>query len=475
MRILLIAMPDTADYMDYFVRLPNLALVSLAGNLPGHDVRVLDLVAYKPHLRRILDETIRSFRPQLVGLSAMSFQFATLLRVARYIRSLNPRTAIAAGGYHVTLMGTDESAHVWTEVLDFLIRGEGEITFRELVAAMEKNDHDFTGIAGLSYRQGERWIHNDDRDLLDLDDLSLPRREARIAGGFSFGLWSMDVAETTRGCPFHCKFCSIMHMYGGAHRKFSLARIVADLQAIKSRNTQAVFFTDDNITYDIEHFRNVCRAIIENGLHDMIYATQVTAAGIADNPELVADMEKANFRSVFVGFESMEPSALKGMRKPTSPEKNRGAASLLRKHGIAIIAGCVVGYPDDTWKSITRQYQLMKSLRPDAILAQYLTPYPKTKIRDELLREDLVINKDDYSAYDGFTCNIRTRHLSQATLFRCLKSLTLRKMFDVKWIQVNAFRKMFPLSFMLVHSLKCVRDNIYNILFARQKVRRFDI
>jgi anaerobic magnesium-protoporphyrin IX monomethyl ester cyclase len=475
MRILLIAMPDTADYIDHIIRIPNLALASLAGNLPGHDVRVLDLVACKPRLRKIITETLNSFRPQVVGLSAMSFQFATLLRVARFIRSLDARIALIAGGYHVTLMSGDETATQWTEILDFLVCGEGEATFRELLDALEKGRSGFTGILGLSHRAGRQWTHNGERPLQDLADIALPRRAARVAEGFYFGRWSMDVAETSRGCPFHCKFCSIMHMYGSTFRKFSLERIIADLTAIRARGTQSVFFVDDNITYDSDHFVDVCRAIVANGLQEMIFMTQVTAAGIADRPDLAAEMERANFRIAFVGFESMDPAALKGVHKPSSPEKNRRAAALLRKHHIAIVAGCVVGYPEDTWKSVTRQYQLMKSLRPDSIYAQYLTPYPKTKIREELLAESLITNKDDYTRYDGFTCNIRTRHMSEAALFRCLKTLTLRKVFDPEMIRVNAFRNVLPLSFVLASTMKCVLDNLYNIIFARRRVRRFDI
>lgn len=475
MRVLLIAMPDTVEYIDNIMRTPSLALSSLAANLTGHDVRILDLVAYKPHLKGILGETIRTFEPQLIGLSAMSFQFATLLRVARHIRSVAPGIPLVAGGYHVTLTAEDENSANWTEVLDFLVRGEGEATLKELTDSLQKGESDFSGISGISYAKDGTWIHNKSRSILDLADIAMPLRDARIATGFNIGTWSMDVAETSRGCPYHCKFCSINHMYGNTNRKFSMERIVADLKNIRSRNTQAVFFADDNIIFDINHLRDICRAIVANDLQDMAYMTQVTAVGIADNPDIAAEMAKANFRIVFVGFESMEPAALKGMSKPTSPEKNRRAAALLREHGIAIIAGCVVGYPDDTWKSITRQYGLMKSLKPDSIYAQYLTPYPKTKVREELLAESLIANIDDYSTYDGFTCNIRTRHLSQATLFRCLKTLTLRKVFDPQMISCNAFRKMFPLSLILPATAKCVIDNLYNILFAKQKPRWFDI
>ncbi len=474
MRILLIAMPDTADYLDNIMRLPNLGLASLAGNMQGHDVRVLDLVVHKPHLRQPIADVLKNFRPQVVGLSAMSFQFDTLLRVGRYIRSLDQSITLIAGGYHATLMARDESAGKWTDVLDFIVRGEGEETFRELVAALEKRDNAYEGILGLSYRHCELWIHNADRPLLDLKKINLPQRTARLAHDFFFGPWSMDVAETSRGCPFHCKFCSIMHMYGAVFRQFPVERVIDDLRNIKAQGTRSVFFSDDNITYDIEHLHNICDAIIANGLNDLIYMTQVTAAGIADNPDLVMKMERANFKVAFVGFESMEPAALKGMGKPTNPAKNRRAAQLLRRHNIAIVAGCVVGYPDDDWNSVTRQYNMIKSLLPDSIYAQFLTPYPRTRVREELEAQGLITN-NDFSRYDGFTCNIRTRHLSEEELFRCLKSLTLRKVFDPKLIYVNAFRKMFPLWFILTNSLKCVLDNIYNVLWAKQKVKHLDI
>ena len=105
MRILLVAMPDTTEVIDFFARLPNLGMVSLAGNLPGHQVQVLDLVLFKPHIRNPLQEALASLRPQVVGLSAMTFQFDTLLRVARFIRSFDPAIKIAAGGYARELDG----------------------------------------------------------------------------------------------------------------------------------------------------------------------------------------------------------------------------------------------------------------------------------------------------------------------------------------------------------------------------------
>ncbi len=273
----------------------------------------------------------------------MTFQFDTLLRVARFIRAFDPTIKLVAGGYHVSLMARELTADAEELPLDFLVRGEGETTFRELVTELEKPAPDLGAIMGLSYRQGQEWVHNPNHPLLELDTLSLPRRQARLSNGFYFLDMHMEVAETSRGCPNNCKFCSIGQMYGHTFRRFSVERIISDLKAIRDKGFKAVFFVDDNITYDIDHFRQVCQAIVQHQLNDLCYLTQVTAAGIAHHPELVAEMDQANFRIAFVGFESMDRDALKGMKKPTNPEINRRAAAMLRQHRIAVIAGLIGG------------------------------------------------------------------------------------------------------------------------------------
>jgi len=334
------------------------------------------------------------FKPRLVGLSAMTFQFDTLVHIAEFIRAWDPSIRLAAGGYHVTLMA-EEVTQGGCLPLDFLIREEGELTFRNSLPSWKKDRPHFGRVLGLSYRKGDRWVHNPGRPLADLGALPLPNRKARLSNEFFMFNKSMDVAETSRGCPHACKFCSITNMYGRTFRRFPLPRIIADLRAIRDQGTRAVFLSDDNITYDIEHFRSVCRAIAASGLNGMEFTTQASAAGLANNPDLVKDMADANFRVVFVGFESMDGKNLMEMRKPTTPDINRRAAALLRSHGMGIIAGVIFGFPSDTEESIRQNYRLMKQLKPDLIYSQYLTPYPKTLLRKEMLDAGLVTNVDE--------------------------------------------------------------------------------
>lgn len=467
-------MPDSVDVMDSYVTFPNLAIVSLAGNLSGHEVKVMDLVLYKPRILEPLDDLLRSFRPDIIGLSAMTFQFDSLIRIAGYIRKKYPDIKLAAGGYHVSLLAGELTSEQTDIPLDFIIRGEGEITFKELADAQGKGVAELSGIAGLSFRKDNEWIHNTDRPLADLKDLELPDRSARVRSGSHFLGVKADVAETSRGCLFNCKFCSITKMYGHTFRRFPVERVIEDLRTIRHSGVKTVFFTDDNITFDAGHFSSICRAITDNRLNDMSYLVQVSAVGIAENPDLVAEMYQANFRYVFVGFESMSPAALKEVNKPTSPDINRKAAGILHRNKIAVIAGTVAGFPDDTRESIIEGFRLLKQLNPALIGAQFLTPYPKTVLREELIEQDLIVNLDDYSKYDGYHCNIRTRYLSRSELYSQIRLELLKSNFHCRNIIHNLLLKKYPL-FVLKAASKNLLTRIYNIFSGRERRGRIDI
>jgi radical SAM superfamily enzyme YgiQ (UPF0313 family) len=342
------------------------------------------------------------------------------------------------------------------------VRGEGEATLRELVDELARPNPDFSGILGLSYRQGETWVHNPHRPLMDLAQLPPPNRQARLSQDFFFLELPWDMAETSRGCPHQCKFCSITQMYGHTFRRFPISRVVADLQAIRRQGAKGVFFADDNITADAGHLHELCRAIVAHGLTDLVYTTQASAVGLAEHPDLVADMARANFRIVLVGFESMNPESLSDFRKPTSPEINRRAAALLRRHGISCIAAAIFGNPEDTEASIQRSYLGLRQLRPDVIIAQFLTPYPQTVLRQELLEAGLITNLDDFSKYDGFICNIRTRHLTTADLYRVLKKEALKSFFDPGMIVGNLLLKNYGPAF-LKASVKALAQTVSEV------------
>src|SRR5215831_3200923 len=150
MRILLLAMPDTASSLDRVMKFPNLGLCSIEGKVAAHEVRILDLVLRPKSVRAQVDEAVRTFRPDVVGYSAMSFQYATACTLARTVRAAAPHALHVLGGYHATVLA-DEIAAGDGDVFDFIVRGEGERPFRELVDVLVGGG-DPADIPGLTWR-----------------------------------------------------------------------------------------------------------------------------------------------------------------------------------------------------------------------------------------------------------------------------------------------------------------------------------
>ena len=181
MKIVLISMPDVAAVImhEAAFHMPNLGIASLAGNLDaGHDVYLIDLIRKRRNVRRYLTRTLSRLKPDLVGLSAMTWQFGTCLKLVRLVKKMLPHVRIAVGGYHATLMSGEIAEDPEAQGIDFIVRGEGEETFRRLVNALDGKD-DPAQIPSLSYRRDGGFVHNPKGELLDLSTLKLPVRDKR--------------------------------------------------------------------------------------------------------------------------------------------------------------------------------------------------------------------------------------------------------------------------------------------------------
>src|SRR5438034_932064 len=316
MNILLVSMPDSFEHMPTVgIRMPNGALSSLAGNVdPHHRVAVADLVLVQREVRATLERLVRDHQPDLVGLSIMTFQRKTALRIVELLRALRPDVRVAVGGYDPSLAPeayTDGPAPV-----DFIVRGEGELTFRELVRALERGSG-LDGVAGLSYRAGGTFHHNPDRPVHGLADGEIrpPNRDARVLQGYEFLGRPVDVVETSRGCTFDCSFCSIIEMRGRNFHTFTFDRVLADLRDAREHGARAIFLVDDNITLNVRRFEALCQAIIDARLDDIDYLVQAMTSAIAAHGATLAPlMRRAGFRYVFLGIENILDDDLRFLR-----------------------------------------------------------------------------------------------------------------------------------------------------------------
>jgi len=437
MKILLLAMPDAANNFHRIIKVPNLGLCSIAAHLTDHDVRIADLVLVHRNIRSWLRELLAEFRPELIGVSSMSFQYQSALEVMSICREFAPGASIVLGGYHASLayrVLTEESELPF----DFLVRGEGEQALPALVEALE-GTRELATVPGLSFFRDGALTHNPPGELLDVQRLPLPNRNARVLDNFSYFNRKMDCVETSRGCTMPCTFCSITGMYGSNFRCFTIDRVIADLTELQRRGTETVLLVDDNITLDATRFRKLAEAIVGNGLNCMEYLVQASVAGIVADPELIPSLARANFSMVFLGIEAVQTKNLQFFQKGDIREKTELAVGMLRKHGIGVMGGFIVGNPDDDREDIREVFRAARRLRIDLPYVQCVTPYPGTRIREELLQAGLVTNPDDLSRYTGFICNVRTRHLTNKQLNRIMNWENIKIFFSPALFKGNYF------------------------------------
>src|SRR5438128_10095721 len=248
MNILLLSMPDAFEHMPALTtRMPNGALTSLAGNVDAHHrVAVADLILAHGRVRSTVERLVRERQPDVVGLSVMTFQRRTAFKIIDLVRSLRPDARIVVGGYDPSL--APEAYADPSSGVDFIVRGEGEATFRELLRALEAGGA-LDAVAGLSWRDRNGFHANPDRPIHRLEDgeLKLPRRDARVLRGYTLLGRQVDVIETSRGCTFDCSFCSIIEMRGRNFHVYDFERVLDDIRDARAHGATALFIVDDNI------------------------------------------------------------------------------------------------------------------------------------------------------------------------------------------------------------------------------------
>lgn len=301
MNILLLSIPDSFEHMPTVaIRMPNGALTSLAGNVDqNHRVAVADLVLCQRTVRETVTRLVREIDPELVGLSVMTFQRRTAGRIMKLIRSLKPDVKIVVGGYDPSLAS---DAHLSMPV-DFIVRGEGEVTFRELPRALDDRC-DMHFISGLSHRCGDKWIHNQQRapHRLEDDEIHLPNRSARVLKGYTILGRQAEVIETSRDCTYDCSFCSVIEMRGRNFHAYSFDQVIADIRDAQNHGARTIFLVDDDITLNVRRFEGLCHAIIDAGLDNLDYFVQGMTSAIANHGETLAPlMHRAGFRYVSWG------------------------------------------------------------------------------------------------------------------------------------------------------------------------------
>lgn len=416
MKILLVASNSVCFGFDMLFRVPNLGLCSIASNINQTEnvVKIVDLVAAGKRPEKYFLKLLKNFKPDLIGFSSMLFQFESTYKFIKLAKSYNQDIITVLGGYSATVDGLTIAQNDTHNIIDFIIKGEGELAFNSLLQSIKKGNG-FQNVNGLIYKQNNNIIQNPQNCLANLDELKPPDRNARlIKKGFYIFNQKADAVETSRGCVYECNFCSINNMYGKSYRKYKLDRVIADIKDAAKHGAKSIFFVDDNITLDGKRFKTLCETIKSEKLNHINYLLQASVKGIKDTKGLPEAMKSAGISYVFLGIENAFDSNLAFMNKNNqlSVSDTEEVVKSLKENGIGVIGGFLLGQPNDTEESIRYNFEFAKKIGIDLPVFNVVTPYPNTGLREELLKEKLITNLHNYSKYDCWEVNIKTKHLS---------------------------------------------------------------
>jgi radical SAM superfamily enzyme YgiQ (UPF0313 family) len=388
MKVLFIQPPPIANSIVTKLAIPEpLAYEILASTIPHHDVEIFDMRLDKQPLKKKLE----GFLPDVVGVGSLTAGYYESVELLKTIKRINPQIVTVVGGHHPTVMPQD-----FTDTFtDYIVIGEGEKTFQELVDTLEAK-RDATEIKGLAIPKNGRVHFTKERPLINLDEMPIPKRELtkkyrkKYFRGF---VKSYACMLTSRGCQFRCKFCCQWGLNKGTYRIRKTEKVLDELLRI---DENFIDFVDDNSWANANWMSELCDKIRAEGIKKE-YKLYARSDLIVSKPEIIGMWKDIGLKAVLIGYESFRDEDLKNWNKRNTVAKNIKATEILKDNGVEIVGYFMVD-PSYTEEDFQRLVEHVKELEVDHPIFSILTPFPGTQLYKEV--KDKIVT-DNYLYFDG--------------------------------------------------------------------------
>ncbi|HTZ11267.1 MAG TPA: radical SAM protein [Candidatus Margulisiibacteriota bacterium] len=379
----------------------------------GHDVEIYNEDIKAPDYAHL--------KADLIGVSVLTSTAARGYAIAKKF----PREKVIIGGVHASLLPGEASCYARQVVI-----GEAE----EVIVDVAEG------------RLKDRIVRG--RPVRNLD--TLPEPDFSLIKGYSSFPLVIPVS-TSRGCPFDCSFCSVTKMFGREYRFRSADKVLAEM---RSRKARSMFICDDNFTANPARTRQLLELMLKN--KPLKWTAQVRC-DVARDPKLLDLMARAGCTTVCIGFESVNPMTLKAYKKNQTLEDIVRAISSIHKKKIRIHGMFVLGGEDDSKETVWETLRFAIKQKIDTIQMMVLTPFPGTKVHDELASQKRIFNTD-WSLYDG-----------QHVVFK-------PNLLSAKQLQLNvvrAYARFYSLSQSLLQLLRLNFRNAFFRFMGRRIIREW--
>lgn len=417
---------------------PPLGLAYIAAVLEqnGYKVTIIDANAEKLSEEEVLCRIMQA-KPALVGLTAVTPTIHICYSIAKKIKKETPSIITVIGGVHATSL-PKETLNECID-FDFLIRGEGEFTFIELVDALNQNKA-LESIKGLAYRENGKIIINDKREVvLDLDIFPFPSRHLLPNKLYrTIDSNRMTCIIAMRGCAASCIYCAVEEVAGKKLRRRSPSNVIKEIESCFSNyGTRFIAFLDDTFTFDKIWVHKFCDEFTETRFHRYVKWSCLTRV---DNVDLglLKHMKQAGCVRVEFGIESGSQEILDLLKKGITVSQIKKAFSMAKEVGLSTLGFAMLNAPGETIETIMETKKIIMDLDPDFLQLSFATPYPGTELFEICERDNLLISKD-WSKYIFLNHQlIRNKNLSEDKLKKCMwdiqHSFYLRQKYILKML-----------------------------------------
>lgn len=405
-----------------------------------------------------IGKRIESFNPDIVASSSLgTCNTYAAVRTLEIAKKVNSNILTVTGGQHFTVTA-QESLQEYSAI-DAIARGEGEQTFTELALAAGEKKANFTKIQGLSFRKGDKVVHNSPRPLIEnLESLPYPGYHLvkDVLHRYHFTLMAGRNAayvliEGSRGCSHECTFCTQWRHWQSQWRLKSPQRIADEMAFCHNQyGSDFVWLTDDNFGAGTRP-SDLANEIIKRNMPDVTWFVQARIDDIIRNRDALPRLRKSGLSWVLLGVENPDPMTLAGFKKDIRPEDAKTAVKLLQENGIFAHVMLIIGSRKDTDESIARTAAFADDLDPDLVMFGCLTPFPGTEVFNEA-KANGWIEDFNWAHYDMIHAIMSTETLSaaqvQEKLYECYRSFygplsrKLRGLFSSSSMKRNVFWHM---------------------------------
>ncbi len=392
------------------VPLSLLALARMVGD--DFDVEIINAVVDGDYAEKIPGACENAL---CLGVSSMTcYQIRDGINVCAAVKERYPELPVIWGGYHPS---TEPVQTLKNPNIDIVIRGQGEITFKEVVEKLRDNGS-LDGIQGVSYKDGGRIVNNPDRIFEALDKFPpIPYGMIdveRHIKSYKFGNRCLDY-YASQGCASGCDFCSEPIFCGRRWSGLAPETVVTELEYLaKTYNIDTFMIRDSDFFLNIRRMKELCKLLIEKDLGIRLTSVNGRMEQLSRmDDEVWCLIRKAGVHEIFFGFESGYQDALDMMNKGAKVIHIETCIEKCLKHDIDVRSSFMVGIPgvdseEEVKRTLNEIHNIIcaykERLEHLDILLSFFTPYPKTKLYETALEHGLkpLDSLEDWGDFDQF-------------------------------------------------------------------------